>query len=243
MFSGAGAAAIATAEHYVRLGVQRENIILCDRDGVIYNGRDGRHGSVQGAVRRRHDSAHARRRARRRRRVRRAVRRRRGHAARWSRRWRRTRSSSRSPIPVPEILPDEVRAVRDDAIIATGRSDYPNQVNNVLGFPFIFRGALDVRATEINEEMKMAATRALALLAKEDVPDSVSRAVRLRDVQFGREYLIPVPVRSARAALGRAGRRVGRGRERRARTSSSTSTTIASSSRRGSAARAASCAA
>src|SRR5687767_15967117 len=77
--------------------------------------------------------------------------------------------------PVPEILPDEVRAVRDDAIVATGRSDYPNQVNNVLGFPFIFRGALDARATQINEEMKMAATRALASLARQDVPESVAR--------------------------------------------------------------------
>src|SRR4029077_3085295 len=95
--------------------------------------------------------------------------------------------------PVPEILPEEVRAVREDAIIATGRSDFPNQVNNVLGFPFIFRGALDVRATEINEEMKMAATRALALLAKEDVPDSVAGLYGLRDVRFGSEYLIPFP--------------------------------------------------
>ncbi|HXH93231.1 MAG TPA: phosphate acyltransferase, partial [Thermoanaerobaculia bacterium] len=95
--------------------------------------------------------------------------------------------------PVPEILPDEVRAVRSDAIICTGRSDYPNQVNNVLGFPFIFRGALDVRATEINEEMKMAATRALALLAKEDVPDSVASLYGLRDVVFGPDYLIPFP--------------------------------------------------
>ena len=95
--------------------------------------------------------------------------------------------------PVPEITPDEVRAVRDDAIIATGRSDYPNQVNNVLGFPFIFRGALDVRATEINEEMKMAATRALATLAKQDVPDSVAALYGLRNVHFGPDYLIPFP--------------------------------------------------
>src|SRR5206468_9096480 len=95
--------------------------------------------------------------------------------------------------PTPEISPDEVRAVRNDAIIATGRSDYPNQVNNVLGFPFIFRGALDVRATEINEEMKMAATRALALLAKENVPDNVAALYGLREVQFGPEYLIPFP--------------------------------------------------
>jgi malate dehydrogenase (oxaloacetate-decarboxylating)(NADP+) len=95
--------------------------------------------------------------------------------------------------PVPEILPEEVRSVRDDAIIATGRSDYPNQVNNVLGFPFIFRGALDVRASEINEEMKMAATRALAALAKQEVPDNVAALYGLRDVKFGPEYLIPFP--------------------------------------------------
>src|ERR1041385_4891499 len=95
--------------------------------------------------------------------------------------------------PEPEILPDQVRAVRNDAIIATGRSDYPNQVNNVLGFPFIFRGAVDARATQVNEEMKMAATRALAALAKEDVPESVSRLYGLRSVKFGPDYLIPFP--------------------------------------------------
>src|SRR5207247_1540552 len=95
--------------------------------------------------------------------------------------------------PALEMLPDQVRAVRSDAIIATGRSDYPNQVNNVLGFPFIFRGALDVRATEINEEMKMAATRSLATLAKEDVPDSVAGLYGLRGVRFGSDYLIPFP--------------------------------------------------
>src|SRR5438128_10399537 len=93
--------------------------------------------------------------------------------------------------PEPEILPDQVRAVRSDAIIATGRSDYPNQVNNVLGFPFIFRGALDSRATQVNEAMKMAATRALALLAKENVPQSVSRLYGLKSVAFGPDYLIP----------------------------------------------------
>jgi malate dehydrogenase (oxaloacetate-decarboxylating)(NADP+) len=192
VFSGAGAAAIATAEHYVRLGVKREHIILCDRAGVIYKGRAGEMDpykarfqadtparditqalvgadvfiglSVAGAIT--------------------------GEMV---------EKMAKNPIifalanPVPEILPDEVRAVRSDAIVATGRSDYPNQVNNVLGFPFIFRGALDVRATEINEEMKMAATRALALLAKEDVPDSVSALYGLREVQFGPEYLIPFP--------------------------------------------------
>src|SRR5689334_904152 len=191
VFSGAGAAAISTAEHYVRLGVQRKNILLCDRHGVVYEGRgdmdpykarfankteartvaDALVGadvfvglSVAGAIN--------------------------GEMV---------RTMAAQPIimalanPVPEILPDEVRAVRDDAIIATGRSDYPNQVNNVLGFPFIFRGALDVRATEINEEMKMAATRALALLAREDVPDSVSALYGLRNVRFGKDYLIPFP--------------------------------------------------
>ena len=192
VFSGAGAAAISTAEHYVRLGAQRSNILLCDRAGVIYTGRPGEIDrykarfqadttartladalvgadvfvglSVAGAVT--------------------------GEMV---------ARMAKHPIifalanPNPEILPDEVRAVRDDAIIATGRSDYPNQVNNVLGFPFIFRGALDVRATEINEEMKMAATRALALLAKEAVPNSVAALYGLQDVQFGPEYLIPFP--------------------------------------------------
>ncbi|HEX6537129.1 MAG TPA: NADP-dependent malic enzyme [Gemmatimonadaceae bacterium] len=192
VFSGAGAAAISTAEHYVRLGVRREHIIMCDRTGVIYAGRtddmdpykarfavdtplrtitEALEGadvfvglSVGGAVT--------------------------GAMI--------ARMAPRPIIfalanPIPEILPDAVRAVRDDAIIATGRSDYPNQVNNVLGFPFIFRGALDVRATRINEEMKMAATRALAALAKEDVPDSVAKLYGLSSVSFGPEYLIPFP--------------------------------------------------
>jgi malate dehydrogenase (oxaloacetate-decarboxylating)(NADP+) len=95
--------------------------------------------------------------------------------------------------PDPEITPEEVRAVRDDAIIATGRSDYPNQINNVLGFPYIFRGALDVAATTINEEMKIAAARALAELAREAVPDEVAAAYRGARHVYGREYLIPVP--------------------------------------------------
>ncbi|HEU5183633.1 MAG TPA: NADP-dependent malic enzyme [Gemmatimonadaceae bacterium] len=192
VFSGAGAAAIATAEHYVRLGVRREHITLCDREGVIYKGRPGEMDpykarfaletsartitdalkgadvfvglSVAGAIKKEMIATMAAR-----------------------------------PIvfalanPVPEILPDEVRAVRDDAIIATGRSDYPNQVNNVLGFPFIFRGALDARATQINEEMKMAATRALAALAREDVPESVTRLYGLESVKFGPDYIIPFP--------------------------------------------------
>jgi malate dehydrogenase (oxaloacetate-decarboxylating)(NADP+) len=95
--------------------------------------------------------------------------------------------------PDPEISYGEAKAAREDVIMATGRSDYPNQVNNVLGFPFIFRGALDVRATQINEEMKLAATRALAALAKEDVPDSVCQAYGVERLSFGPEYLIPKP--------------------------------------------------
>src|SRR5690606_33235957 len=96
--------------------------------------------------------------------------------------------------PDPEIDYNEVKRVRPDAIVATGRSDYPNQVNNVLGFPFIFRGALDVRARAINEEMKVAAAKALAQLAREDVSDVVLRAYGLKSLRFGPEYIIPKPV-------------------------------------------------
>ena len=95
--------------------------------------------------------------------------------------------------PDPEITPEEVAQIRDDAIVATGRSDYPNQVNNVLGFPYIFRGALDVRARTINDEMKIAAAQALAALAREDVPDEVAAAYQGRRPKFGPNYIIPVP--------------------------------------------------
>ena len=95
--------------------------------------------------------------------------------------------------PVPEILPEEAFKVRQDIIMATGRSDYPNQVNNVLGFPFIFRGALDVRAKAINEEMKVAAAKALALLAKQEVPQEVLKAYNMEELKFGRNYIIPTP--------------------------------------------------
>ena len=95
--------------------------------------------------------------------------------------------------PDPELTYEEALAARKDVIIATGRSDYPNQVNNVLGFPFIFRGALDVHATAINEEMKLAATKALAALAKEDVPDSVCHAYGVDRIRFGPDYIIPKP--------------------------------------------------
>jgi malate dehydrogenase (oxaloacetate-decarboxylating)(NADP+) len=192
VFSGAGAAAISTAEHYVRLGVQREHILMCDREGVIYAGRSAgmdpykarfaantKARTIADAL----DGADV------------FV----GLSAAGAVTGAMVKKMAKEPIifalanPVPEILPHEVRAVRDDAIIATGRSDYPNQVNNVLGFPFIFRGALDARATEINEEMKMAATRALAALAKEDVPQSVAALYGLDNVKFGKDYLIPFP--------------------------------------------------
>ena len=95
--------------------------------------------------------------------------------------------------PDPEITPEDARSARNDLIMATGRSDYPNQVNNVLGFPFVFRGALDVRASAINEEMKLAATHALAALAREEVPDSVCQAYGVEKIQFGPEYIVPKP--------------------------------------------------
>jgi len=95
--------------------------------------------------------------------------------------------------PDPEIAPEDVLAVRPDAIVATGRSDYPNQINNVLGFPYIFRGALDVRARTINEDMKIAAANALAELAREDVPDEVAAAYHTARPKFGPGYIIPVP--------------------------------------------------
>jgi len=192
VFSGAGAAAISTAEHYVRLGVRREHVLMCDRKGVIYAGRtedmDPYKARFQATTAKRTiaealDGADV------------FV----GLSVAGAVTAEMIARMARSPIifalanPAPEILPHEVRAVRDDAIIATGRSDYPNQVNNVLGFPFIFRGALDARATTINEEMKMAATRALAALAKEDVPETVSALYGLSNVKFGADYLIPFP--------------------------------------------------
>ena len=171
----------------------RENILLTDRQGVDLRGPAGRDGSVQGAVRERDQGAHASPR--------------RSSAptcssdfrspapspARWSRRWRRTRSSSRSPIRSRRSCPTRCARSAPTRSSPPAAATIPNQVNNVLGFPFIFRGALDARATQVNEEMKMAATRALAALAKEDVPESVSRLYGLRSVKFGPDYLIPFP--------------------------------------------------
>ena len=192
VINGAGASAVATAEHYIRLGMKRENITLCDTKGVVYKGRAAGMNpykerfardtklrtlaeamvdadmflglSVGGVVTQ--DMV---------------------------------RSMAARPIviamanPDPEITYEDARACRKDIIMCTGRSDYPNMVNNVLGFPFIFRGALDVHATVINEEMKLAATRALADLAKENVPDSVCRAYGVARLEFGPDYLIPKP--------------------------------------------------
>ena len=190
VFSGAGAAAIATAMHYERLGVKREHIVMCDREGVIYRGRSsgmdpykGRFASDTAARTIAEALAGADVFV--------------GLSAAGAVTGEMVARMAPDPIifalanPVPEIMPDEVRRVRDDAIVATGRSDYPNQINNVLCFPFIFRGALDARATEVNEEMKMAATRALAALAREDVPETVSALYGLRRVTFGRDYIIP----------------------------------------------------
>jgi malate dehydrogenase (oxaloacetate-decarboxylating)(NADP+) len=190
--NGAGAAGLACAGLIKQLGVKHDNVIVCDSKGVIYRGRtqgmdqfktafavetkartlaeamDGADVfmglSVKGAVTKEMVEAMA-----------------------------------KKPIifamanPDPEITPEEVHEVRKDAIVATGRSDYPNQVNNVLGFPYIFRGALDVRARTINEEMKVAAARALAALAKEDVPDEVATAYHGQRLKFGPNYIIPTP--------------------------------------------------
>jgi len=192
VFSGAGASALATAEHFTRMGVTREHLMFVDSKGVIHEGREEGMNeykarfavatdrrtlaealegadvlvglSVKGLVTKEMVASMAER-----------------------------------PIifalanPDPEITPEEVAEVRDDAIMATGRSDYPNQVNNVLGFPFLFRGALDVRARAINHEMMIAATKALAELAKATVPQSVAVAYEGEVFEFGPEYLIPKP--------------------------------------------------
>ncbi|WP_404382164.1 NADP-dependent malic enzyme [Caenispirillum salinarum] len=189
--NGAGAAAIACVELVKAMGMPHDNVILCDTKGVIHKGRDNLNQwksahaietdlrsleeamegadvffglSVKGAVTPEMVAGMA-----------------------------------KNPIifamanPDPEITPEEVATVRTDAIMATGRSDYPNQINNVLGFPYIFRGALDVRATTINEAMKIAAAKAIASLAREDVPDEVAAAYSGRKLRFGPEYIIPVP--------------------------------------------------
>ncbi|MEK9795540.1 MAG: NADP-dependent malic enzyme [Alphaproteobacteria bacterium] len=190
--NGAGSAAIACIELMKAMGLPHDQAILCDSQGVIYQGRTEGMNQWKSA-----------------------------HAAKTKARTleeamkgadvffglsvagavtkKMVKSMAKNPIifamanPDPEITPEEVREVREDAIIATGRSDYPNQVNNVLGFPYIFRGALDVRATTINDEMKIACAQALAELAREDVPDEVDAAYAGEHLVYGPDYIIPVP--------------------------------------------------
>jgi malate dehydrogenase (oxaloacetate-decarboxylating)(NADP+) len=209
VISGAGAAAMACLRLYIRLGLNPKNVILVDRHGVIYKGRkeDMTPYKEEFAV-----ECNLRTLAEAMRGADVFI----GLSAGGIVTQDMVRSMAADPIvfamanPTPEIGYEEAVAARPDVIMATGRSDFPNQVNNVLGFPFIFRGALDCRATTINEEMKLAASHALAQLAKEDVPDSVLRAYSGEKMTFGREYLIPkpfdyrvlltVPVEVARAA-------------------------------------------
>ena len=192
VFSGAGAAATATARFYMALGARKENIIVCDSRGVIYKGRTQAMNPIKEELAVDTDARTL------------------AEALVGADVFvglsiagiltpQMVRSMAKDPIifamanPDPEIAYDDAKAARPDAIVATGRSDYPNQVNNVLGFPFIFRGALDVRAKQINEAMKIAAARALAALAKEDVPDAVVKAYGLQAIHFGPDYLIPKP--------------------------------------------------
>jgi len=196
VFSGAGASAIATARFYVSLGAKRENITMCDSSGIITNARaaagdvneykrefasDADGGDLADALADADVFV--------------------GLSVGGIVSQEMVRSMADDPIlfamanPDPEITYEDAKAARDDTVImATGRSDYPNMVNNVLGFPFLFRGALDVRATEINEEMKRAAARALAQLARKDVPDAVVKAYGDDPLQFGPEYVIPKPL-------------------------------------------------
>jgi malate dehydrogenase (oxaloacetate-decarboxylating)(NADP+) len=192
VFNGAGASGIACAEHYVRLGVKRENITLVDTKGVIYKGRTQ---GMNPYKERFAQQTKLRTLAE----VVRGCDVLVGLSVKGAFTQDMIRSMAPRPVvfamanPDPEITYEDAKACRDDVIMATGRSDYPNQVNNVLGFPFIFRGALDVRATAINEEMKLAATRALADLTKEDVPDAVCRVYGVERLKFGPDYLIPKP--------------------------------------------------
>ncbi len=193
VISGAGASAIACAEFYVRLGIKREHIIMVDSRGVIYAGREENMNEYKARFA---AETNARTLA---------------EALEGADMFlglsvaniltgEMIQAMAPNPIifalanPDPEIPYEVAVKARPDAIVATGRSDYPNQVNNVLGFPFIFRGALDVRARAINDEMKVAAAKALAALAREDVPDSVLSAYGLKSLKFGRDYIIPKPL-------------------------------------------------
>lgn len=192
VFSGAGASAIACANLYIKLGVKRENITMVDTAGVIYKGRKEKMNEFKEQFA---QETKARTLADAMKGADVFV----GLSSKGLVSKDMVRSMAKNCIvfamanPDPEISYEDATDARKDIIMATGRSDYPNQVNNVLGFPFIFRGALDVRATAINDEMKLAASRALAKLAKEDVPDSVIKAYGGKPIKFGREYIIPKP--------------------------------------------------
>jgi malate dehydrogenase (oxaloacetate-decarboxylating)(NADP+) len=193
VFSGAGAAGISCAEMMIKAGVPRGNFMMVDSKGVLWEGRQPEWTPEKSRF------------------VRKTKARTLEDAMRGADVFvgvslaglvtpAMVKSMGRKPIimamanPTPEILPEAAKSVRSDLIMATGRSDYPNQVNNVLGFPYIFRGALDCRARAINEEMKMAAARALRDLAREDVPDEVKRAYGGQDLRFGPDYIIPKPL-------------------------------------------------
>ena len=191
--SGAGAAAISCSELAVRLGVPRENILLVDTRGVVYQGRGEGMNEYKSRFATRTSSART---------LADAVRDADvfyGLSAADILTAEMVKTMADRPLifamanPDPEIRYEVAKEARPDAIVATGRSDYPNQINNVLGFPFIFRGALDVRARAIDEDMKVAAARALAALAKQDVPDSVLHAYDLKSLRFGPEYILPKP--------------------------------------------------
>ena len=190
--NGAGAAAMSCINLAISLGVNKDNIILCDTQGVIYKGRaegmnkwkeekaiDTPHRTLSEAIKGADVFL--------------------GLSVKGAMTKEMVASMTKNPIifamanPDPEITPEDIKSVRNDAIIATGRSDYDNQVNNVMGFPYIFRGALDVRATCINEEMKIAAAYALAELARKPVPGEVYRAYNSSRKTFGPDYIIPVP--------------------------------------------------
>jgi malate dehydrogenase (oxaloacetate-decarboxylating)(NADP+) len=192
VFSGTGAAGTSCAKHYIALGVKKENLIMCDRKGVIYKGRPDIFGTpkeefaIETNLRTLAEALNgadcfA------------------GLSTGGIVSKEMVKSMAENPIifamanPDPEIGYKDAKATNPDCIMATGRSDYPNQVNNVLGFPFIFRGALDVCAVDINEEMKLAATLALADLTKKNVPESVLKAYNADKIEFGKDYIIPKP--------------------------------------------------
>ena len=207
--NGAGASAMACANLFKKSGVPQKNITMVDRTGVIFRGRENlnqwksahaietKDKTLNEAIKDADVFL--------------------GLSAKGALTKEMVKKMAKNPIifacanPDPEITPEEIEEVRDDAIIATGRSDYPNQVNNLIGFPYIFRGALDVRSKTINEEMKIAAAHAIAKLAREDVPDEVVAAMGGERPHYGKDYIIPstfdprlisiIPAAVARAAI------------------------------------------